>query len=190
MIKPFATAVVVLALAACTETAPPPPASVEDAPKTGPSVKRTTPEEHAARVAAAKKAMPAAANIDPQTDQAIDVMLGDHVAYHKAIDDFQKAVAAKDKDKVAAMVQYPITIDVDGKKVVIESAMRFKQYYGAVIPPESAKQITESTYSDVMINNRGVLLGDGKTFLSGTCIDADCKKMDVKISNFHLQPRK
>lgn len=191
MNKPFATAMLALALVACSQTPTPHDTAVADAPKTGPSVKHTTPEERATRIAAAKKAMPAAASVDPQTDQAIDVMLGGHHAeYRRAIDDFQKAVAAKDQDKVAAMVQYPITIDVNGKKVVIESAMRFKQYYGAVIPPDNAKQIARSTYGDVMINNRGVLLGDGKTFLTSTCADPECKKVDVKISSFELKPGK
>jgi hypothetical protein len=188
MKKLFATAALALALAACSDSGQAPSEPTVEAPKSGPSVPHITTEQRAAQIEKARTTMPAAINIDPQTDKAIDLMLGDHAAYHKAMTDFQKAVAAKDVESVAAMVRYPMTLDIDGSKVVIESRSRFKQYYGRIITPESAKVIVGSQYSDVMISGKGVLLGDGQTFMAGDCAGSDCKKVDVKIASFRPAP--
>src|SRR5438105_113466 len=124
MKKPIAFAALALALAACSQSGPAPSDEVVEAPKSGPSVPHVTAEARATQIEKARKAMPAATNIDPQTDKAIDVMLGDHAAYHKAFTDFQKAVAANDVESVAAMVRYPMTVELGGTKVVIENASR------------------------------------------------------------------
>ncbi len=142
----------------------------------------TTPA--AVDVAARNKAVLPPASFDPQTDVAIDNMLGNHVAYHRAIDDLQKAVATNDKDAVAAMVRYPMTVQVDGEKVVIENASRFKQYYGKLLPPDTAHAISDAHYTDVRMNNEGVMLGSA--WMNGVCKDAACTDVDIKIAT--IQP--
>jgi hypothetical protein len=188
MNKSLPSVLLVVALSACSQSVTP-TTPVTDTPVSKNVAIHEDPAKRAARVGAAKKVMPSYAEADTQVDHAIDNLLGDHTAYHQAITDFQGAVAANDSGRVAAMVRYPITVQYEGKPVVIESAIKFKQYYGKLISPEAAKSIADSRYSDVKISVEGVLLGDGQTFMSGQCLDAGCKKMDIKISSMQ-QPMK
>jgi hypothetical protein len=181
MNKPLFVALLATALSACSappSVSLPPTAAV--APKA--PVVLESPSQRAARVEAARKSMMAYTNHDAETDHAIDSMLGHHEAYHKAITDLQSAVASNDSGRVAAMVRYPLKIQFNGKPVAIKNAIEFKQYYNKLITPESAKGIVGGRYSDLLINGNGILLGDGRTFLSGSCVDTGCKQVDVKIS--------
>jgi hypothetical protein len=123
-----------------------------------------------------------------RTDHDIDSTLGDHVAYRKAMTDFQQAIAAKNQDAVAAMVRYPLTADVGGKKVKIESAAQFKEYYNTLITPQAAKEIANTHYPYVAYSDQGVMLGNNNVWLDGVCSDTACKKVDVKVITIQPPP--
>ena len=188
MYKPFAAALLALALVACGSSEngvhhPDETAATPVGPK-----QVTTDAQKAKRAEETRKTMPAALNPDPQIDKAIDNRLGDHAAYKKTITDFQAAVAAHDVDTVAALVRYPLTAEVDGQKVVIESVGRFRQFYPKLMTPATEQAIVKAHYGDTMVNGNGVLMGDGRTFFSGNCNGSDCKNVEVKITSFQQSP--
>jgi hypothetical protein len=114
-------------------------------------------------------------------NQSIDQLLGDHTKYQAVIVALQKAVAAEDATAVAALVDYPIGVKVNGKETNIKSAKVFVEHYSGIITPSIAKAVTGQKYGDLFVNYKGVMFGDGQVWISGICHDNECKNFDVKI---------
>ena len=148
-----ACALALLALAGCKQhAAAPPETPVADAP---PAVTEAPAADSASADAGA------AAGDEAAVDQSIDNVLGDHAAYRRFIADFQKVVAAGDGAAVASMVSYPISVQIDGKPTQVKDAAEFTRSYDKFMTPDIAKAITETRYADVMVNDKGVMLGNG-----------------------------
>ncbi|MEO6103507.1 MAG: hypothetical protein ABIP44_07705 [Pseudoxanthomonas sp.] len=120
---------------------------------------------------------------DAATNASIDRLLGDHAAYQAVIVAYQAGVAAGDKAAVAALVAYPITIDRDGGKTTIRDAAAFIREYDRIITPAIARTIKAQKYSALMVNGKGVMFGDGETWINGICRkgSADCSQFEVKV---------
>jgi hypothetical protein len=125
-------------------------------------------------------AAPAAAQ-ETSVDQSIDALLGDHEKFKTVIVALQTAVAAHDAAGVATLVRYPITLRINGKKMVIRSAKDFVKHYDAIVTPEIARAVTEEKYADLFVNSQGVMFGNGEVWLNGICRDSACKTFDVKV---------
>jgi hypothetical protein len=124
-----------------------------------------------------------AATDDKAVDGAIDAALGDHAKYRAVIDAYQKAVADGDKEAVAALVDYPIEVTLDGKKTAIANAAGFVQNYDRIITPAIASVIKAQKYSELMVNSQGVMFGSGETWINGICKpgSADCSEFEAKV---------
>ncbi|WP_223633246.1 hypothetical protein [Corallococcus sp. EGB] len=94
---------------------------------------------------------------------------------------FQQAVAAHDTKAVAAMVAYPFTANVGGRKVKLHDAAAFRRHYDVIVTPDIAKVITRQRYADLFVNEDGVMFGQGEAWLNGVCKDAECKDFDVRV---------
>lgn len=130
----------------------------------------------AASVAAADTAADVAA-----VNRNIDQLLGDHTQYEPVIRAFQKAVAAKDAAAVAALVAYPLTVQLGGKTVKIRNARDFVAHYAAIVTPAMAAAIARQRYGALFVNAQGVMFGHGEAWIDGICKDAACKRFDVKV---------
>ena len=166
---------VALWLAGCTPATPDTAASTPDASPAGP-------------VAAPPAAAPASAIADDPSavNQAIDEALGDHVRYEAVIRQLQQAVAANDAAAVAALVDYPFATVRDGQPLKIADAEAFVREYDRIMTPPIAEAIKRQKYSQLMVNYKGVMFGNGEAWISGVCRDNACKAMDVKV--VALQP--
>jgi len=169
----------VLWLAACTPSAPEPavtPAS--PAASSG----ATTP------ASAAAPATPVAAVVDDPAavNQSIDDVLGDHVRYETVIRQLQQSVAARDAAAVAALVDYPFTTVRDGQPLKVADAEAFVRDYDRIVTPAIADAITKQKYSQLMVNYKGVMFGNGEAWVNGICRDNACKDVDVRV--VALQP--
>ena len=166
---------VALWLAGCTPATPDTAASTPDASPAGP-------------VAAPPAAAPASAIADDPSavNQAIDEALGDHVRYEAVIRQLQQAVAANDAAAVAALVDYPFATVRDGQPLKIADAEAFVRDYDRIMTPPIAEAIKRQRYSELMVNYKGVMFGNGEAWVNGICRDDACKNVDVRV--VALQP--
>lgn len=125
---------------------------------------------------------------ESSVNQSIDQLMGDHTKYQAVILALQKAVAAQDAKGVAALVSYPIGVEVNGKETVIKSAKAFEEHYSGIITPRIAKAVTEQKYGDLFVNYQGVMFGDGQVWIAGICKDNECKNFDVKVQTIQEGP--
>ncbi|WP_447940603.1 hypothetical protein [Pseudoxanthomonas mexicana] len=171
----------VLWLAACTPSPEPATAPAQTAATTD----AATP---AANTAPATPATPVAAVVDDPAavNQSIDDVLGDHVRYETVIRQLQQSVAARDAAAVAALVDYPFTTVRDGEPLKVADAETFVREYDRIVTPAIADAITKQKYSQLMVNYKGVMFGNGEAWVNGICRDNACKDVDVRV--VALQP--
>ncbi|WP_404372404.1 hypothetical protein ACIHQR_16480 [Corallococcus coralloides] len=111
----------------------------------------------------------------------IQRILGEPAKYEQAFAAFQQAVATHDVKAVAAMVAYPFTATVGGRKVKLPDAAAFVRHYDVIVTPAIARVITRQRYADLFVNADGVMFGQGEAWLNGICNDAACKDFDVRV---------
>ena len=170
-------ALAVLWLAACTPATPDPAASTPEA----------TPAGSVADAVPAAPASVAEVVDDPlAVNQAIDEVLGDHVRYEAVIRQLQRAVAANDTAAVAALVNYPFVTVRDGESLRVADAEAFVREYDRIMTPPIAEAIKRQKYTQLMVNYKGVMFGNGEAWVNGICKDDACKDVDVRV--VALQP--
>lgn len=181
-------------MCSCTQTATPSaeaPAAAAPASSEAPAAETTAATAEAtpkADATAANGAAPAAPSSpgDDAVNKSIDDVLGDHSKYEPVIHAFQQAVASGDKQGVAALVDYPISVNIDGKATSIKDAASFVADYDKFMSPAMTKAISGQKYADLFVNDKGVMFGNGEAWINGVCGDDACKQMDVKV--VALQP--
>ena len=60
------------------------------------------------------------------------------------------------------------------------------QQYDKIVTPAIANAITQQKYSELMVNYKGVMFGNGEAWVNGICRDDACKNVDVRV--VALQP--
>ena len=139
--------------------------------------------------APAPDAIPAAVSAtDEAVNDSIDSNLGDHTRYQAVIQQLQAAVAAGDAAKVAALVQYPFSVDIGGKATVLKNEQEFVARYQEFMTPDISKAIVGTKYADLFVNNKGVMFGNGQAWINGICTDDQCKAFDVKLVTLQHGP--
>jgi bifunctional ADP-heptose synthase (sugar kinase/adenylyltransferase) len=117
---------------------------------------------------------PAAAASIADVNGRIDTVLGDHKLYQTAIDSLQRAVATANRADVAALVRYPITVSLKGKRTTIKNAAAFIKNYDAIMTPDIVKAVVEQKYADLFVRDQGVMFGNGEVWINGICLDKGC----------------
>jgi hypothetical protein len=178
------TALAIL-LGACNKPAdtPAPEASAPEASATPASDTSAPPAQAPTPAPAAETSVASAEAGDKAVDDAIDTLLGDHARYQEAINAYRKAVAQRDKDAVAALIDYPFSASIDGKRTSIKNAAGFVENYDKIVTPAIADVIKAQKYSELMVNGKGVMFGSGETWINGVCKkgSADCSEFEVKV---------
>lgn len=119
-------------------------------------------------------------------NQTIGQVLGDPAPYEKAILTFQQAVAQKDAATVASLIDFPFKTRVEDQPATIKDSSEFIAKYGQIVTPQMAEAITQQRYSDLFVNQKGVMFGSGQAWLNGVCKDDKCEKVEVRVAA--LQP--
>ncbi|WP_422509420.1 hypothetical protein [Stenotrophomonas sp. GZD-301] len=171
-----------LLLAACSQPAPP---SAETAPTSPPAATTAPPDEAPAAglspdavepaADAAKPAKPAA---DGDVRQRIDSVLGDAAQYEAVFIAFQTAVNGGDRAAVVEEIRFPLNI-ANGAKIA--GPGEFQRNYERILTPAVRKAIAAQTFDTVMVNQQGVMIGDGQVWLNGACLDKACTRTEVKV---------
>jgi hypothetical protein len=123
----------------------------------------------------------AASAQDTVVDQAIDAVLGDHTKYEAVILDLQKSVDEHDPASVAALVSYPISVTVDGKRKPIRKVKDFIASYDEIMTAEITAAVVNQRYSNLVVSRHGVAFGSGQVWIRGICRDKRCRNFDVKV---------
>lgn len=74
------------------------------------------------------------------------------------VKNLQKALKNGDKAAVAAMVNYPIEVELNGASVSIEEKTAFIQNYEAILTKEVQTSVLETNVDDIIVNRRGAYL--------------------------------
>lgn len=119
---------------------------------------------------------PASANGDVR--QRIEQVLGDAAQYETVFNAFQKAVNGGDRAAVVEEVRFPLNI-ANGAKIT--GPGEFQRNYERILTPAVRKAIAAQKFDDVMVNQQGVMIGDGQVWLNGTCLDQACSRTEVKV---------
>ncbi|MET0890906.1 MAG: hypothetical protein ABWY09_12285 [Stenotrophomonas maltophilia] len=194
-------------LAACSPSAPPPADTAAADPAQGPATAipegRPTPGEtvpssglspdavtagspapDAAAPAAGDAATPTAGAADTPASangdvrQRIEQVLGDAAQYETVFNAFQKAVNGGDRAAVVEEVRFPLNI-ANGARIT--GPGEFQRNYERILTPAVRKAIAAQKFDDVMVNQQGVMIGDGQVWLNGTCLDQACSRTEVKV---------
>ena len=189
-------------LAACSPSAPPSADTAAADPAQGPATaipegrptpgdtvpsSGLSPDAVTAGSPAPDAAAPAAGDAAPATPatsangdvhQRIEQVLGDAAQYETVFNAFQKAVNGGDRAAVVEEVRFPLNI-ANGAKIT--GPGEFQRNYERILTPAVRKAIAAQTFDDVMVNQQGVMIGDGQVWLNGTCLDQACSRTEVKV---------
>ena len=98
-------------------------------------------------------------------DQCIEAYGGE--AVKGFLQQLQAAVAADDRNRVIAMVEFPVTIMVDGRRLKLRTRSQLLKYYEAAFDPKVKGFIAKQSFSDLFCNWRGVMIGRGEIWING-----------------------
>jgi hypothetical protein len=83
------------------------------------------------------------------------------------LSDLQAAVAAGQKNTVAAMIAYPITLVDHGKKISITGPAAFLQKYDLAMNPKVKTALAAQRPEQLFSNYQGLMIGSGEIWFGG-----------------------
>jgi hypothetical protein len=114
-------------------------------------------------------------------DKSIDLSVGNHVKVQTLLTDLQRSVSQHNAAAVAALVHYPIKVNPGKHPITIKNPKEFIKDYDRIITPDIAAAIYKQKYDALFVNSQGVMIGDGEVWITGFCLDKNCKNSDIKI---------
>ena len=129
---------------------------------------------------------PAAA--EQAVTRSIQNLLGDPGAYIAVIRQVQAAVAAGDAQALSALVSYPISVTVDGRKQTLKDTKAFVAAYPRIMTPAIATAVREQRYQDLFVNAQGVMFGRGELWINGICEDKACTRSVPRVVTIQHVP--
>jgi hypothetical protein len=89
--------------------------------------------------------------------------------------EFQSALAANEKSKIAAMVSYPMTQIHKGKPVRIANATGFLQNFDRIFTPVVRSAVAHQSARCLFGNDSGAMVGGGEVWFSQQSPDGPFK---------------
>ncbi len=114
-------------------------------------------------------------------DKSIDLSVGNHVKVQTLLTDLQRSVSQHNAAAVAALVHYPIKVNPGKHPITIKNSKAFIKDYDRIITADIAAAIYKQKYDALFVNSHGVMIGDGEVWITGFCLDKNCKNSDIKI---------
>ncbi|WP_417308278.1 hypothetical protein [Devosia sp.] len=134
-----------------------------------------------ASAATAQTETPPVPSYDPAVTARIESVLGNPAPWQSAFTAIQAAVTERDEEALAPYFSYETPLRVNGEEVALDSEFDLYEIYDSLFTPEIVTRITEQKYEDLFVNQDGIMFGDGEVWLGGSCVDASCSTVDVKI---------
>jgi hypothetical protein len=114
-------------------------------------------------------------------DKSIDLSVGNHVKVKTLLTELQRSVSQHNAAAVAALVHYPIKVNPGKHPITIKNPKAFIKDYYRIITPDIAAAIYKQKYDALFVNSQGAMIGDGEVWITGFCLDKNCKNSDIKI---------
>ncbi len=96
---------------------------------------------------------------------------------------FRQAVLDANADRVAGMVQYPIAVWIDSKRVTINDAQDFRSRYDKIFAPAFVERIRQSPPFHLFARDQGVMLGNGEIWMAPARRDGKAIPVVIAINN-------
>ena len=119
---------------------------------------------------------------EASVDQQIETLLGDSADYKELFYAFKVAVEEGKSDIVVSLVNYPITVTIDGEEATYESEQELLDNYDSVFTENIVEAISGQDYGDLFVNSEGVMIGNGEVWISGICEDSACNSAPPRIA--------
>lgn len=104
-----------------------------------------------------------------------DDLYSTHDNYHAFFDIIKDNIAKKDKTAIAAMVKYPLFVQLKGKQVKIKTQKQFIKNYDSIITPKIEEIVKDQQFGGILSTYRGMAFGNGEIWFAGVCQDKNCK---------------
>lgn len=119
---------------------------------------------------------------EASVDQQIETLLGDSADYKELFYAFKVAVEEGKSDIVVSLVNYPITVTIDGEEATYESEQELLDSYDSVFTESIVEAISGQDYGDLFVNSEGVMIGNGEVWISGICEDSACSSAPPRVA--------
>ena len=112
-------------------------------------------------------------DLAPQTtkhDQQVEILrlliTDNTAAFEKSYEQMRTAVAHRDSQAFAALLNFPASFNVNGKREVIDTRQEFIRRYKSLISPAVEGALAKTAFDDLSINSHGVMAGSGEIWFS------------------------
>jgi hypothetical protein len=114
-------------------------------------------------------------------DARLDLLFGEHEPYRNFLRELQSAVREQARERLAAMVSYPLRTRIKGQRVRLHTPAEFLAHFDELLTPKTQHAIALQSYGDLFLNSQGVMIGQGEVWFGGVCKDQACSARSVKI---------
>jgi hypothetical protein len=111
---------------------------------------------------------------EASVDQQIENLLGPATDYKELFYAFKVALEEGKSDIVVSLVNYPITVRIDGNEETYASEEELLAGYDDVFTDAILQAVANQEYGDLFVNSEGVMIGNGQVWISGICDDSAC----------------
>ena len=115
-----------------------------------------------------------ASSDEASVDQQIENLLGPASDYKELFYAFKVALEEGKSDIVVSLVNYPITVRIDGSEETYSSEDELLAAYDDVFTDAIREAVANQDYGDLFVNSEGVMIGDGQVWITGICDDSAC----------------
>jgi hypothetical protein len=90
----------------------------------------------------------------------------DAAAAEKFFGDLQAAVAKDDRSKVASMINYPLFVQISGRKVKLQKSADVLKQYDVVFNHRVKEAVAQQKVEELFVNWQGVMIGNGEIWFN------------------------
>jgi hypothetical protein len=119
--------------------------------------------------------LPATGHADEASvDEQIETLLGPASDYKELFYAFKVGLEEGKSDIVVSLVNYPITVRIEGSEETYASEVELLAAYDDVFTDAIMEAVANQDYGDLFVNSEGVMIGNGEVWITGVCDDSAC----------------
>ena len=84
------------------------------------------------------------------------------------------AMGEGDAATIAALAEYPLTVNANGETYDIQNADDFVENFDTLVTAETRQAVARQTFDQLFVNSDGVMLADGAVWMNNICDNSDC----------------